>query len=331
MSKTKTYFIIAAAALALGTCAYAQETGQTSTSTPLSEVSADENITAADLGIQEPKLLPDSPFYFLKNWARSIQSALTFSSVKKAELKLKFASEKLIETEKLVQKDASKVKVIEKAVKSYRAETTALKTLAESIKGTTDSPQIDKLIDKIVEKGVKQQLLLDKLGKEVLPQVNAAVNDAKAQALSVLSEVSLKFSSPQALGEKLTKALEAGKDSALKNLKNLEVLKAIESKVPEQAKDAIKRAQENALKRLQLNLQAMPPEKRTQLKGYIKQEVLDAIEKLEPKSNAAPKPTGIKLPQLKQIEIEVVPDKPGAESASGIITIPPKPQPQPQP
>ena len=30
-------------------------------------VNLDEDISASDLGISEPRLLPDNPFYFLKN------------------------------------------------------------------------------------------------------------------------------------------------------------------------------------------------------------------------------------------------------------------------
>ena len=63
---------------ALGSIALAQE---------MTEVAQDEEVSAQDLGISEPKVLPDSPFYFLKNWARGIQNVLTFNPLKKAELR----------------------------------------------------------------------------------------------------------------------------------------------------------------------------------------------------------------------------------------------------
>jgi len=42
-------------------------------------VNLDEDIQPEDLEVSEPRLLPDSPFYFLKNWVRGIQSAFTFN------------------------------------------------------------------------------------------------------------------------------------------------------------------------------------------------------------------------------------------------------------
>ena len=55
----------------------------------IKEVILDENIQPKDLGVNEPRILPDSPIYFLKDWSRSIRSFLTFNEVDKAELKLK--------------------------------------------------------------------------------------------------------------------------------------------------------------------------------------------------------------------------------------------------
>ena len=38
-------------------------------------VNLDEDIQPEDLGVSEPRLLPDSPFFFLKNWGREIGRA----------------------------------------------------------------------------------------------------------------------------------------------------------------------------------------------------------------------------------------------------------------
>ena len=49
------------------------------------------------LGVEEPRILPGNPLYFFKGFARAVQSVTTFSPEKKAELKLRFANEKIIE------------------------------------------------------------------------------------------------------------------------------------------------------------------------------------------------------------------------------------------
>jgi len=76
---------------ALGNITLAQE---------MPEVVQDETVSAQDLGISEPKVLPDSPFYFLKNWGRGIGLFFAFNPVKKAELRMKFANEKLMEAKR---------------------------------------------------------------------------------------------------------------------------------------------------------------------------------------------------------------------------------------
>ena len=53
---------------------FAQEETTATTSEEVSkqevqvEIDKEENVTPQDLEIKEPKLLPDSPFYFAKNW-----------------------------------------------------------------------------------------------------------------------------------------------------------------------------------------------------------------------------------------------------------------------
>ena len=64
-------------------------------SSAVEDVNLDENVQAQDLGITEPNILPDSPFYFLKEWGRGIQSFFTFGQLKKSELEVKFANERL--------------------------------------------------------------------------------------------------------------------------------------------------------------------------------------------------------------------------------------------
>lgn len=95
-------------------------------------VNLDENIQPEDLGIGEPRLLPDNPFYFLKNWVRGIQSVLTFNPVKKAELRMKFANEKLMEVKKLVELKKNP-EIIKKATENYQQETEKIKNQVEKI------------------------------------------------------------------------------------------------------------------------------------------------------------------------------------------------------
>jgi len=102
--------------------------------------------------------------------------------------------------------------------------------------------------------------------------------------------------------EKLDKALEEQKGSEFKNFKNLEILKDLEEKVPEEAREAIQKAQENVLKRLQGDLGKMSPEDQERFKEYIekisgeKEKQLEILEDLKTKIREIPEtPEAIQL------------------------------------
>src|SRR3989338_5923766 len=80
----------------------------------------DENITPQDLGVDDPSILPGSPLYFFKGIGRSFQSFTTFDSVKKAELKLKFANKKLIEAKKIAEDNPDSEKLLPIPLKKYK-------------------------------------------------------------------------------------------------------------------------------------------------------------------------------------------------------------------
>lgn len=67
----------------------------------VSVLAEETTVTASDLNVSESSILPTIPFYFFKEMGRQIQLALTFNPIQKAELKLKFSSEKLVEAEQL--------------------------------------------------------------------------------------------------------------------------------------------------------------------------------------------------------------------------------------
>jgi len=84
----------------------------------IQDVELDENVEASDLEVSEPTLLPDSPLYFLKNWGREIRVLFTFNQIKKANLRLRFSAEKLLELRKLTEKTQDP-EILDKAVRNY--------------------------------------------------------------------------------------------------------------------------------------------------------------------------------------------------------------------
>ena len=260
-------------------------------------VNLDEDIQPEDLEIKKPRLLPDNPFYFLKNWVREIRSFFAFTPLAKAKLKVKFANEKLMELKMMIKekKDPERIK---KATEGYQKEIEEIKAKVERIKEKAkENPEVDKFLNKFIHQQTLHQKLLQRLETQVPPQAFEKIKEARERHLERFGEVMTKLEDRwNVLQEKLEKITEEQKGSEFKDFKNLEVLKGLEEKVPEEAKEAIRKAQENALKRLQGDLEKMSPEDQEKFKEYTerisgeKERHLEILENLKLEIRAIPKP-----------------------------------------
>jgi len=88
-------------------------------------------------------------------------------------------------------------------------------------------------------------------------------------ALQIFANTLSGSDTPEELQERMIKASDAQEGSKFKNFKNLEILQRVEERVPEKAKEAIRNAQENALKRLQGDIYQMSPEDRSRFADYV--------------------------------------------------------------
>ncbi len=166
--------------LTIGSFALAQENAASEDQT---------DVTAADLGLQEPNILPDSPFYFIKEWSRSVQSFFTFNPIKKIELQNKVASEKLLEAKKLSEKTKNP-ELIKKALKKYQEALGKIKDGAEKIKEeTADSASTQKFLEKFEQQKELHQRILKKLETKVPEQVLEKIKESREQYLENFKEV----------------------------------------------------------------------------------------------------------------------------------------------
>lgn len=232
-------------------------------------ISLDENVKAEDLGIKEPKVLPNNPLYFFKNLARNVQAALTFNPIKKAEIQLKFANEKIIEAKKMAETTKTPG-VVEKAIENYQENVNAVKNEVDKIKQTTTQNQeVGKFLDKFIKQQILQEKILEKLENQVSTTTAEKIVEAREQHLEKFGEVMQKLEEKNNISERLEKNLREMEGSQFKEFKNLEILKNLEEKVPEVAKEAIQKAQENTLTRLKENLEQMPTQTQEQFKSYL--------------------------------------------------------------
>lgn len=235
------------------------------------DILMDEEISAQDLGINDPKILPDNITYPLKRLWERARIKLTLNQVKKIELQLQLASYRLIEAKKLSEKSGNEA-IFQKTLENYQNEMQIILSRVENFKEKAkDNPKIDKFLDKYIDRTMKSQRLIDRLEKQFSdkPEVLEKIRNAKERVLEHFGEVIERFEEKDKIAERLDENLNKIEGSKYKNFKNLEVLLELENKVPEQAKNAIQKAQENALKRLHGDLNNMSPEDQKKFSEYL--------------------------------------------------------------
>lgn len=158
-----------------------QQTVQTITEEPA--------ITAQDLGVSDPTLLPDSKFYFLKSWQRFIKSTFTFGQVNKAELNLKIASEKLLEAKKLAEK-TNNPQILDKATEQYNKKIEQIQNnIAKFKENASTSPKVAKFVAKYINQQALHEKILDKLATKVPTSTLEKIEAAQKKHLEKFKDV----------------------------------------------------------------------------------------------------------------------------------------------
>jgi len=120
-------------------------------------------VAADSLEVKSVGLLPTSPFYFLKEASRGIQSFFTFDQVKKAELKLRFADEKLVEAKTVSEQEPQNETAIKKAFDNYESNAAELKARLEGLSSKSENPNVQKLLEKVAVREIKHKELFEML------------------------------------------------------------------------------------------------------------------------------------------------------------------------
>jgi len=116
--------------------------------TTTTTVPEDTTTTTIEEEEQPGGILPGSPFYFLKNWWRGLRLGFTFNSVKRAQLETDITEDVLDELSQVAE-SSQRSEAIQKALDNYTKHTERLKTRLETLRETSENPNIDKLLDRL--------------------------------------------------------------------------------------------------------------------------------------------------------------------------------------
>lgn len=227
------------------------------------DVTLDETVTAEDLGVLAPS---SGIFGFLKNVGFGIKYALTFNPVKKAELKLNHASQALLAAATALENKPDDVKAkarYDSYLEKYEKRMDQLQQQVQNIKDKAPfNEKIETFMNKVYDSTFKQQRLMDHANSLISDEQRAKLMEARENSLKTLGEAIKNLDDVDKLPERLETALNMQDGSRLIHLKNLEVLHALESQVPDAAIKGIKNAEEQSIHRLNAALQNLEPEAR---------------------------------------------------------------------
>lgn len=238
----------------------------------------DEGINLTELEVTEPNILPDSPVYFIKDWYRNIQSFLIFNPAKKAELEMKYASERLVEADRLIAK--GNIIMAQNILEKHNRN---IERVQQIIAAQEDGSIKEELLNILARKTIRHQNVLDGIeGKVELKDLNR-IREIKEEAMQLYIGAENK----EKIQERLEGILEQEKGSNFKELKNIQVLQRVKDLVPEQAKEKIEAVIERQTEHFQEKFENLSEEKKGKIEEYLpklngdKTTVLEIISKIK--------------------------------------------------
>ncbi|MBI1974727.1 MAG: hypothetical protein HYS57_00005, partial [Parcubacteria group bacterium] len=233
----------------------------------------------------EPRPLPGPIGLIVKDFVREVKSSLTFDPQAKAELRLRYANERVLEAHAAVEQgDASKAaRILEKYTRDVNRAEDAISRVSSADKSAAERLREDALEDQL-----RHQVLFGRFERKVSPEILPRIQQVREHSLQQVGVTISALDGESKVTRVVEKTLHAN-GSEFRQLRNLEVLQAVEERVPEQAKSVIRNVEERQTARAQAQLEAISIEKTQTLSEYIDQSggnegfYLKAIEKVEKK------------------------------------------------
>ncbi len=114
-------------------------------------------------GTEATGILPSNPFYFFKEWGRSIRRTLSFTDLKKAETQLGVVIEQIAEIEKLNELQVTKRDAFLRAIVNYSTNIDLLKTYMQPLLSNRNNAAVEKILSTVAAQGIKQYGVLQGL------------------------------------------------------------------------------------------------------------------------------------------------------------------------
>lgn len=241
---------------------------------------ADE-ITANDLEVEEPSILPNSPFYFLKEGWRKAREVFTFNNLRKIELKEKFSAERLVELRKMAAQGVG-AGIIEKATDNYQREKEQIRVRVMALEQNAEQNQeINAFMEKFTHQQILHQQILEKLETQVPAEVRERIQEQREEHLNQFKEVMLKLENNDDIPEKLEEALNAINAGEFGEIRKMELFQKMEEIMPEEVQERFRERAEQQIQVLKEKIETMPEEEQERFQQFIEEIPVQAQERLQ--------------------------------------------------
>ncbi len=266
------------------------------TETAVADPAIPQEISATDLDVAEPSVLPGSFWYPFKKFSEKVQEILTIKPESKAKLEMRLANKRLVEARVLAKQ--GKTDELDKTIEEYKSRAeAATKKLGEIDTSQMTDEQKEKIAnlkDKITENSLKQIQVLEKVRDQVPEQARESIEKNIEKAKERLQERLDKLSAEDA--GKIQERL----DSIMSKLPGNEATKADFVRTIKEIKEVTKDAQLKEKLQIIEQKQAervgklitdgkLTPEKGQELLERMKEKTEDIKEKAEKAKEATQK------------------------------------------
>lgn len=234
------------------------------------ELIQDETITADDMGVSAP-----GRFHFLRRAIRSVPRFFHLDPVSKAQDELHDAKEEIMRAKKIIEENPANEKAQQKlthTINKFEEKSKKINTLLEQVKENSDPQKIDNFLNRYHDAQFKFQKLLPNLEQNPLlsEETVVKIKEVKENILEHQAEIMEKVEDPQKFKNRIEQVLASQKGSELKEIKELETLKALEEKSRGRIKNLVKQVQEKKIQQVKENIEQMPTDIRGQkIENYI--------------------------------------------------------------
>lgn len=224
----------------------------------------DETVTPEDVGEEdEPSVTPDNPLYAFKRVGQGVRLALTVDDEKEADLRQRYANEKVLEIQKM--SNDGKKDAVEKHLKRYEKDVERLERGILDIR-KKDVLKAEIIAAEVVKNNFHHQIVLGKIEKEADSDSSARMNEARILAARSVGRIAATIS-PDKIAE-IAESADNEPGSPLRSLRNAETLALVRTYAPAEAQDALAAAEERSRARVADQISAVAAVRPDVLDGY---------------------------------------------------------------